>query len=291
MPNVVIDVPTQIPARPSALLELRKPTVPAGVKAMPAGGGATAYVEWRFPKRLAWDRLEIIQLTDVQYGSQFCDVEKLDQYLDWILGAPNRYAVLGGDMVEAYNYLKSPGTPYEQMADPLSCLGGFLHKFMPVAHRFLGYVSGNHERRHMALGDLTRLLAEVLGVPWTVGRQHIAVYFGEHKPFKISMHHGTGSARTRGSIVNALERMAKQDDSDLFLMGHLHRPNAFQITRSTWDVRNRCMALHDQWAAMGSSFLKHWGSYADTAGYDPGRVSMPLAVLDRGGSWNLSLRG
>lgn len=291
MPNAVIDVPTQIPARPSALLELRKPTLPAGVKTMPTAGGACVYVEWKFPNRLKWDCLEILQLTDIQYGSAFCDVAKLDQYLDWILAEPYRYAVLGGDLLENYNYTKSPGSPYEQMGDPASCMGQLMHKLMPVAHRFLGYVSGNHERRHSAFSDMTRLMAETLGVPWASGRQHIAVYFGEHKPFKISMHHGTGSARTRGSIVNALERMAKQDDSDLFLMGHLHRPNAFQITRSTWDARNRCMALHDQWAAMGSSFLKHWGSYADTAGHDPGRVSMPLAVLSRDGSWSLSLRG
>lgn len=289
MTEAIIPVPPAAPDVLRPLMALRRRTVPEMALSMPIAGGANAFVEWRF--RARWPRLEIIQLTDIQFGSAYCDVAKLDQYLAWILAAPQRYCVLGGDLVEAYNWQRSPGTPYDQLADPQTCVGAFLHRFMPVAHRVLGYVSGNHERRHMAYGDLTRHIAELLGIPWSVGRQHLAIYFGEHAPFKLAMHHGSGSARTRGSIVNALERLAKQDDSDLFLMGHLHRPNTIHITRQEWDVTNRQMRLRDSWAAMGSSFLNHWGSYADTYGYEPTRISMPLAVLERGGKWSISLRG
>lgn len=289
MTESIIPVSPAAPAVLRPLLRLRRRTVPEMSLGMPTPGGATAYVDWRFNAK--WPRLEIIQLTDIQFGSAFCDVEKLDEYVAWIMAAPHRYCVLSGDLVEAYNWQRSPGTPYEQLADPQTCVGAFLRRFMPIAHRVLGYVSGNHERRHMAYGDLTRHIAELLGVPWAVGRQHIAVWFGAHRPFKIAMHHGVGSARTRGSIVNALERLAKQDDSDLFLMGHLHRPNTIHIARSKWDTENRTMHLRDSWAAMGSSFLKHWGSYADTSGYEPTRLSMPLAVLERGGGWTISLKG
>lgn len=276
-----------------ALEALRQPLVAERRLGMAAPGGANAYVEWVFPEAecARWRTLSILQLTDVQFGSMYCNVRKLDAYLRWALAAPSRYLVLGGDLVEGFNFLASPGSPYEQAADPHTCLGGFVARFVPVAHRVLGMVSGNHERRFRAFGDLTRLLAELLQVPWTVGRQHIAVRFGAHQPFKIALHHGRGSAQTRGSVVNALERAALADDSDLFLMGHLHQANTIHIPRSIWDPERREMVLRDSWAAMGSSFLDYWGSYADMAGYRQSKLSMPLAVLDAKGGWSISLKG
>jgi hypothetical protein len=43
-------------------------------------------------------------------------------------------------------------------------------------------------------------------------------------------------------------------------------------------------------AAMGTSILDIWGSYAEVAGYAPTDVLMPRCVLEKGGGWEVSLR-
>ena len=43
-------------------------------------------------------------------------------------------------------------------------------------------------------------------------------------------------------------------------------------------------------AAAGSSFLETWGSYGEVAGYAPGDVLMPRAVLGADGSFELTLK-
>lgn len=259
------------------------------VTSMPCVGGTNAYVEWKF--KPAWRALEIIEITDVQFGSVYCIEKKLREFRSWLLAKPNRYCVWGGDMVEAFNFTKSPGSPYEQRAAPSVCVDVFVRFWAPAAHRVLGYVGGNHERRFMAYGSIGEQIAKRLRIPFAHGRQHIAVYFGEHKPFKISVWHGGGSARTRGSIVNLLERQAQADDADLFLMGHLHQSNVIELTAQRFDAERRTMELRHSWAAMGSSFLAHHGSYADIAGYRPTKVKMPLAILTPNGKWTVSLKG
>src|SRR5579872_2324653 len=59
-------------------------------------------------RRLTWDfsdvnidTLEILQITDVQFGHKACDTEAVDKYLAWVLAQENRYVVFGGDMVDA----------------------------------------------------------------------------------------------------------------------------------------------------------------------------------------------
>src|SRR6185369_9150698 len=101
------------------------------------------YVTWSFPSTM--ERLELIHLTDVQFGHVTCKEDRLDEYLDWILDSPYRYILLGGDLVDAWA-MWSPGSPFEQNANPQSQCYRFAAKFSRVRHRILGSVGGNHER-------------------------------------------------------------------------------------------------------------------------------------------------
>ena len=48
----------------------------------------------RFPDRPT--QIEILHLTDLQYGSKGFQRKKFLQYRDWILSSPNRFVLLGG---------------------------------------------------------------------------------------------------------------------------------------------------------------------------------------------------
>jgi len=248
-------------------------------------------------RRLTWDfssidieTLEILQMTDIQFGHKACDVETLNKYLAWILSQENRYIPFGGDMVDA-GHVQSNGSPFEQVGDPQEELWRFCELFAPIRHRVLGYVGGNHERRAIpTFGDIGKSIATILELPYSPGKQHIDIIFGDHKPFKISMWHGGGSGQTKGSIANGLVKFMNQAYSQLYLLGHLHQAMVVQESREVRG-KNGKMVQQKIVGARGSSFLKHYGTYAEVVmGANPQTIQMPRAVLERNGHWELTLR-
>lgn len=247
-------------------------------------------------RRLQWDfsavdieTLELLQVTDVQFGHKACDVEIVNKYLAWVLAQDNRYILFGGDMVDA-GHAQSKGSPFEQIGDPQEELWQFCNLFAPVRHRVLGYVGGNHERRSIpTFGDIGKSIATILELPYSPGKQHIDITFGDHKPFKVSMWHGGGGGGTKGTLANGLVKFMNQSDSQLYLLGHLHQAMVVQESREIRDKGK--MKLQKIVGARGSSFLKHYGTYAEVIlGSNPQTIQMPRAVLERNGHWELTLR-
>lgn len=247
-------------------------------------------------RRLTWDfsdvdidTLELLQITDVQFGHKACDTETVNKYLAWVLAQENRYVLFGGDMVDA-GHVQSKGSPFEQVGDPQQELWSFCKLFAPIRHRVLGYVGGNHERRSIpTFGDIGKSIATVLELPYSPGKQHIDIIFGDHKPFKISMWHGGGGGQTKGALANGLVKFMNQADSQLYLLGHLHQAMVVQESREI-RAKNK-MVLQKIVGARGSSFLKHYGTYAEVIlGTNAQTIQMPRAVLEKNGHWELTLR-
>lgn len=249
--------------------------------------GETKYLSWDFSKA-PFKSLELLQVTDMQYGHITTKVDRIIEYRDWVLAKPNRYMVWTGDNIDSA-HMQSKGTPWENTGSPQQQMYEFVKLWAPARHRILGYVGGNHERRVLStFGDLGISIAALLQLPYSRGKQLIDIAFGQHKPFQISQFHGVGGARTKGSVAQALMRFASEGDSQLYLMGHLHQPMIIPF----WKERrgeNGVKAVKTI-AALGSSFMDTWGSYGEVSGYGPNDVLMPRAVLDRDGGWEVTLR-
>lgn len=251
--------------------------------------GQTRYVAWDF-KGVDYNTLELLHLTDVQYGNKQCDVERYEEYLAWVLAEPNRYVFLGGDLVDA-GHRHSKGNPWEQIGDPQEEVFNFCRLTAPIRHRILGYVGGNHERRGLdTFGDLGRTIATLLKIPYSPGKQHVDVYFGAHKPFRTSLYHGNGSGQTKGSIANMLYRQMLQADSQLYLTGHLHQSIIIPESREYRCESTRQMKTEKTIGGVSSTFLKHYGTYGEVAGYRAGILMMCRAVLEDNGHWQLTLK-
>lgn len=285
MASPIQDLVAQLRLKPDAFPSVTKMAV----------HGETKWVEWDF-SAAKFDTLEIIQITDVQFGHITCKVDRVIEYRDWVLAKPNRYIVFTGDNIDSAT-MQSKGTTWENTGTPQQQLFEFCKIWAPARHRILGYVGGNHERRVLTtFGDLGITIAALLRLPYSRGKQLIDIKFGEHKnlgrkglhPFRISQWHGTGGARTKGTVAQVLSRFASDGDSQLYLMGHLHQAMLipmFKERRGEHGIR-AVKAI----AAAGSSFLDLWGSYGEVSGYGPGDVIMPMCVLDRDGGWEVRLR-
>jgi hypothetical protein len=255
--------------------------------------GQSKYVSWHFPTDAFGDQpLELLHITDVQFGHKYCRKSRVREYRDWVLSEPNRYVLLGGDLVDA-GHILSKGSPFDQEGDPQSEVYDFCEEFAPLRPRILGYVGGNHERRSIpTFGDLGVLIATMLKIPYSDGKQMVDIYYGKHKPFKVSLHHsgGSKSAQTKGAIANVIYKFMSQGDSQLYLVGHLHQALVLPDWREERLLKEHDIKLVKVIGAMSTSFLKTYGTYAEVAGFKPGDVMMARAVLETNGKWEVTLR-
>jgi len=242
----------------------------------------------RFPKPLS--TVELVHLTDLQIGSKGFQRSKFLEYRGWLLDKPNRFVFLGGDIIDAATIL-SVASPYDNTKEPIDQVDEATELLRPLqkAGRLLGYVGGNHERRTIkTFGDCGRLIARVLEVPYSRGVQLIDIHYGEHKPFKISIWHGGGSARTKGAKAQMLHRFMHQADSHLYLVGHLHDV----VLLFDWRQLRKGNKIKLQKIAgvMSSSFQDFWCSYAEVAAMSPSDTMMARVILEPSGSWEVTLR-
>ena len=269
-------------------LELASPPNVVALSCSMRFGEESKYVTARFEPEEYPDNIEILHITDVQFGHVCCKVDKFVEYRDWILKARNRFVFFGGDMVDAATAL-SVGSPYENTIEPQSQVYQFVELVAPMRHRILGYVGGNHERRGVkTFGDLGRLIASLLKIPYSSGKQFVDIHYGEHIPFKNSLWHGGTASKTKGAKAQMLHRFMTQGDSQCYWVGHLHD------VLMLGDVRERrgrnCIKLEKFAGVMSSSFLEHYGTYAEVAGLPAGDTQMWRLVLEPDGHWMLSLR-
>ena len=252
-------------------------------------GHETKYLTWDF-NPAQYDHLEFSQITDAQFGHIRCKVDRLKEYRDWILAEPFRFMLWTGDMVDAWA-MWSPGQPWEQIGDPQSQVFKFCELFAPARHRVLGFVGGNHERRAIpGFGDLGRLIATLLKLPYSAGQQWIDINFGKHSPYTINLWHGRGNPRTLGAVAQMLDRQMKETAADTCLIGHVHRPLDTVMWKQVRDRAHRRIVLKKCYGAIGSSFLEFFASYGEVAGFSGHDVVMPRIVLTPDGKSELTLK-
>jgi len=251
-------------------------------------GDECKYVTAHFDPKVYNNNIEILALTDVQYGHLSCNVPRFIEFRDWVLSAPNRFVFLLGDLVDAATSI-SIASPYENTEEPMGQVFRFIELMIPMRHRILGYVGGNHERRSVkTFGDLGHLIATFLKVPYSSGKQFVDIHYGEHKPFKNSLWHGGTGSRTKGAKAQMLHRFMSQGEAQCYWVGHLHDV----VVLYDWRERRREGRIHlEKFAGvMSSSFLEHYGTYAEVSGMAPSDTMMGRVILEKDGKWELTLR-
>ena len=253
-----------------------------------AYGQQRKYVTVKVPD--SFSTLELSMLTDMQFGHLECRVDRIKEYVDWLLSVPNRFCVLGGDMVDAAHAL-SVGSPYENACEPKEQVFEFAELLMPLRARILGYVGGNHERRTIKqFGSLGSLIANLLRIPYSDGKQFIDIYFGKHAPFKVELWHGRGAARTKGARAQMIHQFMQQGEAHLYLCGHLHDAMLLWDWRQVRDHRHGRIRLQKIAGVMSSSFLSYWATYAEVAGLSASDVMMARAIIEPNGHWEVTMK-
>lgn len=243
-----------------------------------------------FPESLIkqWPCLELIQIGDVQFGHKDCKIPRVREYRDWVLAKPYRFVLFTGDMIDAAHAF-TPGSPWDNIFGAQSQVYQFCQIFAPMRHRILGYVGGNHERRGIPVfGDLGILLATMLKVPYSGGRQYLNLRFGKHQPFRILLWHGHPRARTKGALAQIIDRFMQIGNAQLYLTGHNHQAMIIPSYREVSEHGR--IRLEKVIGASCTSFLETYGSYGEFMGFGAYDVLMSRGILEKDGKWELTVR-
>jgi len=84
--------------------------------------------------------------------------------------------------------------------------------------------------------------------------------------------------------------MMEYPGANLYLVGHLHTAMTVFKFPPKRDHQRLEIKSTKSAGAMSSSFLKTWGTYAETAGMSASDVLMARAILFPDGKWELTLR-
>jgi len=248
----------------------------------------TPYVQVNIPHK-GRHKIKVIPMADLHYGANFCDKEKLERYIDWVLKEDDAYIILLGDLVECASRYSVGSGVYDQMKPQQQAIEIIKH-LEPIKHKLLLYISGNHElRTYNQLGfDIGYFIAEKLGVPYFSEPTHLDITFADYT-FTFFCWHGRSNAMTEGGKLNAaLYPLSFTEFCHFYISGHVHDKSGKEKERISRDLATGELIRRKQYIIITGSFLEYFNTYASRSGYPPPSSGTMVAVLYENGDYRVT---
>lgn len=192
---------------------------------------------------------QIMVMGDLHVGDPNCDLEMIRESVAWLMDAPNRYAVIVGDLFNAA--LKdSVSDVYGEAMTVKESRKMLVRLLSPAIGRILSVVSGNHDHRvRKAVGDdIAEITCIEAGIPYHDSQAFLDISLGkwQHmasnpKPqpvhYALYATHGFGGGRMVGGKANNLLRLGDIVSADIYCSGHTHTP--LVIPQVRWEANLR----------------------------------------------------
>lgn len=229
------------------------------------------YMMLQFPDR-DWDKIKVVPIADVHYGSQACMVDKFREYINWIARSDNVFCFISGDLFENSHGDSNKGISiYEQEIRPKSQVEQMAELLAPIAHKVLWAIPGNHEDRSRTRDfDPLELLCTKLQIPYSYEPVFVDLLW-KGNIWSVYDQHGRSASNTNGGKLNAATRpLDMQEFCNFVIMAHVHDGKVDRTERICRDRVNFKLEFKRQYVIICPSFFGYFGSYASKAGYKPG---------------------
>lgn len=234
-----------------------------------------------------FETLELFVFSDLHVGDPHFNEDLFYECREWVLGAPNRFCGLNGDIMNVA--LKdSISDVYGDVLNPADQLRWAKKEFAPLRDRVLWILPGNHENRirRATSIDVIGQLAESLGCEsrYFPDGALLKLTFGAKKKngkravYTLYATHGSGGGAFVGAKALKMQRMSNIVLADVYVMSHTHVKMAFKEAVYVPDLYNNNVRLMEQ-TFVNSSALLNWGGYAEVKGYKPGAQASPHIIL------------
>lgn len=226
--------------------------------------------------------IEIIPLFDPHIGLKSCNKQKLKDTIAYILAAPNRYTVLGGDILECATKTSVGMAMYEEDMPPKDQLFFAYNLLKPLADagKILDSLTGNHEMRLANFADMNpmEILARQLNIPYSEYQGFVVIKINDNV-YKIALYHGASTATTATGAIMSMRKQTDVVDADLYLSGHIHvkaegSDPYYKINEETGDLE-----LRSRKYVVCGSFVEYWGSYAEMKALQPAETGTAKIML------------
>ncbi len=266
-------------------------------------------------------KLVFAPLGDIHRNAPGHDKAQFESCIDWIRRTSERddrvvMTPLMGDELETFSSserqsLRASGLHASSRARIEHMLRSDLDEFCdtisPIAHTLCSAISGNHnyvfqesESGSLVGKSLTRIIAERFNIPYLGICGAFVVELSPSQgstsshPFKILMHHGFGTASSKGASINQMTKLKERfPNMNLYIMGHNHVKIATttegidfrkNTKTSQWEMCDRVQAF-----VRSASFLKGYvagetvdndtGSYVEQKCLVPAGLGLVTANL------------
>lgn len=167
--------------------------------------------------------------------------------------------------------------------------------FKPIRKKCLGLLEGNHEWKYNVVirgGDapMAQDLSNALStkshpVPFLGYSAFKDIVFADIIKVRWYIHHGAGSAQTKGGKLNRLLRFVNSRDADIIAMGHVHAILDDIKPVLAADAKCEEITALNKLSLLTGSYLKGFdhdesgsSSYVERAGFDPCAIGSPCVV-------------
>lgn len=215
------------------------------------------------------NRMTIVPLSDVHYGSKEFNETLWHTVIKRIQDDPDCFCVLVGDMMD--NGLKNSATNvYEATCGPREQKEWLINELTPIKDKILGAVGGNHERRTVREVDQDPLYDVLLAL----GKENLYrpnICFMQLKlthlvkgkvmqrvDYSFAITHGAGGGQYIGSSANRVQNFGMAIEGiDCLITGHTHKPVSFPVPKL--ELTNGVVLRKQFYVAVAGSFLNYGG--------------------------------
>lgn len=228
------------------------------------------------------DRGIIVPIGDIHYGSPECNREAFEANLEWAYQNPEVYVLGMGDWLEAATRYSVGAGVYEQTVPIQNQLEEIVARFEPFAKdgRLIAVTNGNHEDRvSKAVGlDVTKVMAEMLGVPYYKNGGFFKVKVGPHN-YHFYMTHGSSCATLPHTKIKRCRDLSGFVRADLYGMGHVHDLQAHTQTYMYIDNRSATVKEGEAFFLLTGHYLNWNDGYAQMKSMAPSKQGSPKIKL------------
>lgn len=218
------------------------------------------------------ESIKIYPIFDVHLGAREHLEKEWAAFCKRILTEENSYIVLGGDLIS--NGVKNSLTNvYEEVYRPREQKRIITEMLMPLKHKVLCAVKGNHEARSSRETDSDLIFDIMCKLDIEhLYRENVAflhLRFGNTKnnakynpSYVLCVAHGAGGGALTGGSVNRAERFAySMSGVDALILGHTHKPLVTAPAQITVDPTKERVYIRPFRVVIASSWLT-WGGYS-----------------------------
>ena len=238
---------------------------------------------------------------DIHAGVRACDFDRFKADVEEMRKTPNMYGFLGGDMCDFISpddkrfdaKTLTPETLLELNDLPLKMARQVIDVLLPVKHRLLFGLEGNHEkslhdRKNI---DIASFICASLGIP-NLGYTALArikidrsVMPTHSKTIMLYASHGFGSSIKFGGKINRLIDCIQMVEADIYMMGHNHGKGVAMVDRFYASKKGyEKIVAHHKVCVLGGTYLRTYqrgtSGYGERKGYAPAPVGcMTIKII------------